>query len=295
MTEPKPSQIQFTEFYIGKERTGLTIGIKEILFSKRNDYQHVQVWETDIFGRMLTLDGLIMLTEYDEFVYHEMITHPALCLLGDAERVLVIGGGDGGTVREILRHAAVAHIDLVEIDQMVIDVSREFFPQLSGGFDDSRLSIHIADGIEFVRNAEENYYDLIIVDSTDPVGIAEGLFGESFCRDCARILTDRGILVIQSESPFDMEFQHTVRDTCLIFRSLFPIAETYLAFIPTYTMGMWSFTMGSKRLHPLKDFNSQQATSLIESFRDELRYYNPEVHQGAFALPTFVRRLLSNS
>jgi spermidine synthase len=288
MGQQKEHQFQYTEFWEG--RTGLTFGLREILFSRQSDFQHVQVLETDAFGRLLTLDGLVMTTDRDEFVYHEMIAHPALCLLTAPRRALVVGGGDGGTVREILRHASIAHVDLVEIDGMVIDVARTFFPRISAALDDPRLSVHVADGIAFVKEAPAGTYDLVVVDSTDPVGIAEGLFGEAFYRDCARILTEQGVLVSQSESPFDRAFQGSIRGAHDLLTRMFARAFTYLAFIPTYPLGMWSFLMATRGLHPLDDYDAAEAARRLAPFADALQYYNPDVHRGAFALPNFVRR-----
>lgn len=286
----KEFQFQYTEFW--EQRTGLTLGVEEILFSKQSDYQHVQVLQTDAFGRLLTLDGLVMLTERDEFVYHEMIAHPALCLLPDPKRVLVIGGGDGGTVREVLRHPGIAHVDLVEIDQVVIDAARAFFPEVSSALDAPRLSVHVQDGIAFVENTPDATYDFVVVDSTDPVGFAEGLFGEAFYRDCARIMTDQGILVSQTESPFDRTFQDSIRDAHDLLGRIFSQAHIYLAHIPTYPTGTWSFTMATRGdLHPLRDFDAGRAAERLAPFADALKYYNPELHRGAFALPSFVRRL----
>ena len=290
MAEQKASQFQYTEFWEG--RTGITFGIERVLFSRQSDFQRVEVFETDVFGRLLTLDGLVMLTDRDEFVYHEMISHPALCLLDRPKRALVIGGGDGGTVREVLRHPGIEHVDLVEIDGLVIDAARQFFPEVSSALDDPRLSVRVEDGIAFVQATEDAVYDLVMVDSTDPVGFAEGLFGESFYRDCARILTHQGILVAQTESPFDRTFRHSIRDAHGLLERIFPQVSMYLAHIPTYPTGTWSFTMATKGLHPLRDFDPARAAHALEGFAADLKYYNPEVHRAAFALPNFVSRML---
>ncbi|MDQ7039933.1 MAG: polyamine aminopropyltransferase [Rhodothermus sp.] len=292
MAAPKQHQLQYTEFW--QERTGLTFGVERILFNRQSAYQHVQVLQTDAFGRVLTLDGLVMLTERDEFVYHEMIAHPALCLLPRPRRVLIVGGGDGGTLREVLRYAEIEQVDLVEIDEVVIEAARTCFPELSVAFEDPRARLHVADGVAFVQGAADAWYDLIIVDSTDPVNFAEGLFGESFYRDCARILTDEGILVTQSESPFDHTFQASIQAAHAMLGRMFAQVHMYLAHIPTYPMGLWSFTLASKRLHPVVDFDPEQAARRLASFADRLRYYNVELHRAAFALPSFVRRLFAD-
>ncbi len=293
MASPKQYQLQYTEFW--QQRTGITFGVERVLFDRQSAYQHVQVWETDAFGRLLTLDGLVMVTERDEFVYHEMITHPALCLLSNPQRVLIIGGGDGGTLREVLRYSTIIQADLVEIDEVVIEASRAFFPSLSVAFDDPRARVHVADGVAFVQQARSATYDLVIVDATDPVDFAEGLFGEAFYRDCARILTEEGILVTQSESPFDPTFQHSIQAAYAMLGRIFGSVHMYLAHIPTYPMGLWSFTLASKRLHPVRDFDPGRAAARIAPFAEQLRYYNPTLHQAAFALPSFVRRLFENA
>jgi spermidine synthase len=290
MQQGKEFRFAFTEYWQG--HSGITFGIEEVLFSQQSDYQHVRVLQTDAFGRLLTLDGLVMLTERDEFVYHEMIAHPALSLLDAPKRVIVIGGGDGGTVREILRHPGIEHVDLVEIDQMVIDVSREYFPAVASALDDPRLNVRVEDGAAFVQNAESAFYDLVIVDSTDPVGFAEALFGEDFYRDCDRILSADGILVSQTESPFDPVFRDSIRAANAFLESIFAHVHLYLASIPTYPMGTWSFTMASKRLHPTGDFNHEAAAERLSVFEDDLQYYNADLHRAAFAHPTFVRRFL---
>lgn len=290
MQQGKEFRFAFTEYW--QSNSGITFGIEEVLFSEQSEYQHVRVLKTDAFGTLLTLDGLVMLTDRDEFVYHEMIAHPALCLLPDPKRVLVIGGGDGGTVREILRHPGIDHVDLVEIDQMVIDVSRKYFPGIASALDEPRLKISVKDGAEFVQRAEDGYYDLVIVDSTDPVGFAEALFGEDFYRDCHRILTDDGILVSQTESPFDPAFRDSIRTANAFLESLFAHAHLYLGSIPTYPMGTWSWTMASKTLNPVDDFDGQAAADRLRAFEDDLQYYNADLHTAAFAHPTFVKRFL---
>lgn len=288
--DAKQHAFAFTEYW--EAQSGITFGVEEVLYSRQSEYQHVRVLQTDSFGRLLTLDGLVMLTERDEFVYHEMISHPALCLLKDPKRVLVVGGGDGGTVREILRHQGIEHVDLVEIDQMVIDVSREFFPAVSSALDDERLSIRVEDGAAFVKNAPSGHYDLVVVDSTDPVGFAEALFGEDFYRDCLRVLTDDGIMVSQTESPFDRTFQESIRAANEFLASLFKHVELYLAYIPTYPTGMWSFTMASKQLHPVRDFDATSAGQRLAPFAGELSYYHSELHRAMFVRPAFVDRFL---
>lgn len=287
----KTFQQSYTEFWRG--RTGISFGVEKVLFDADSAYQRVQVIQTDACGRLLTLDGLVMLTEWDEFVYHEMISHPALCALRRPLSVLVIGGGDGGTVREVLRYAEIERVDLVEIDQMVLDVSREFFPHVSSRLGDERLSIHVRDGIEFVREAESDSYDLVVVDSTDPVDFAEALFGEAFYRDCARILREDGMLVSQSESPFDPFFRDTVTRAVADLSTIFSRVRPYLAHIPTYPMGTWSFIAASQATDIVTDFEVHLARERIAPFAEDLQYYTPDLHTAAFQLPAFVRRMFN--
>lgn len=291
--EHKAFSANYTEYWRG--RTGLTFGVDRVLFDEESEYQRVQVIQTDSCGRLLTLDGLVMLTEWDEFVYHEMISHPPLCVLPHPKRVLVVGGGDGGTVREVLRHRAVEHVDLVEIDGMVLDVARRFFPAVAAEFDNERLSIHVRDGVKFVEQAQDDTYDLIIIDSTDPVDFAEALFGEAFYRDCARILRGEGVLVTQSESPFDPLYQETISRVHAELSSILENVRLYLAHIPTYPMGLWSFNAASRGIDLVDDFDLDRARERIVSFAGDLRYYTPELHQAAFALPAFVRRGLRSA
>ena len=285
----KTFQHQFTEFWDG--HTGLTFGVTDLLHAEETEFQKLMVVETDTFGRLMLLDGLVMLTERDEFVYHEMISHPALCLHADPRRVLIVGGGDGGTAREVLRHASVEHVDMVEIDGAVVAASRRFFPTVASALDDSRLNVRIEDGLAFVKNAPAGAYDLVLVDSTDPVGFAEGLFGKDFYQDCVRILADDGILVSQTESPFDAAFQRQISRAHGLLSGLFAHVAFYLAHIPTYPMGTWSFVMASKAKHPRADFDVDTARARLAPFLGEMRYYNADLHAGAFALPTFVQRL----
>ena len=287
MAEQKSHALQYTEYW--QDRSGITFGIEDVLYSRRSPYQHIQVFETDAFGKLLALDGLVMMTERDEFVYHEMITHPAMCLHRHPRNVLVIGGGDGGTVREVLRYEECQHVDLVEIDAQVLEVSKKYFPSVSSSLDDRRLIIQVRDGVEFIKQAKPEIYDLVIVDSTDPVGFAEGLFGEEFYRDCARVLRDGGILVTQTESPFDDAYKSSILKARRVLGQLFGQTHVYLAHIPTYPMGTWSFTMATEKLHPIDDLDPGRINKRIEPFVEDLRYYNARVHLGAFALPNFAK------
>jgi len=262
----------------------LTIGCRVLktLYREKTQFQEIMIAETLQFGRMLLLDGVIQTTIADEFVYHEMITHVGLNTLEKPRRVLVIGGGDGGSVREILKHKSVEKVTLVEIDGKVIESARAFLPEISCGLNDPRAEVIVDDGIKHVKE-NPNTYDMIIVDSTDPVGPAVGLFGADFYRDVYNALTENGLFVAQTESPFYNRelIPRIIGDV----RSIFPMARFFMASIPTYPGGLWSFTMGSKKYDPLKvDINSIP--------KMETRYYNPEIHSSSFVLPEFVKELV---
>ena len=223
------------EFLIG-------LRIKDRLFHKQSGFQSIEVFQTEGFGRLLTLDGVIMLTERDEFVYHDMMVHLPLCAHPNPRDVLIIGGGDGGTLREVLKHPSVQRADLVEIDEMVVQVSQEFFPTLSVGFDNARTNLFYENGTRFVKN-HPNSYDVILVDSTDPVGPAVALFEETFFRSVSESLRSNGILTIQSGSPFfDGDL---VRSLIHRLCRIFPHVRLYLAPIVTYPGGNWSFSFAA--------------------------------------------------
>lgn len=261
---------------------GITLKIKESLHTERTPYQDLALLDTVQFGRMLVLDGTVQTTERDEFVYHEMLTHVALFTHPEPKRVLVVGGGDGGAIREILKHPSVEKAELVEIDGAVVETSRKYLPEISCALDDPRARVIIDDGVKYVREAHEKY-DVIIVDSTDPVGPAVGLFAVEFYRSVFEALKDDGILVAQTESPFVN--QNVLSHAYQAVASVFPITRLYLASIPTYPSGLWSFTMGSKRHDPLAVLSDRELNF-------ETKYYTPEMGKACFALPRFVQDLI---
>ncbi len=264
--------------------SGLTFKIKETLYSHKSRWQKIDVVETEAFGRVLLLDDLVMLTERDEFVYHEMMAHVPLCSHSCPEDVLIVGGGDGGTAREVLRHDRVKSVTLVEIDEEVIECCRRFFPEVSSELNGgSSVTINIEDGFEFVRNRSDSF-DVILVDSTDPIGPCKKLFSREFYQSIQKALRDDGILVAQSESPFlhgDIQEQ-MIADLC----SIFPIVLMYLVYIPTYPTGMWSFLLASKKFHPIENLQPN-ISNLISA---KTRYYNPRIHESSFALPNFIEK-----
>jgi len=266
------------------DNVGITMKTTKTLFSGKSKFQQLDIVETLEFGRMMLLDGLVMVTERDEFIYHDMIVHPALFTHPKPTKVLVIGGGDGGSIREIMKHPEVELAVLCEIDGLVIEKSIEFLPSIAAEIDGSnpRVKLHVDDGLAYIRD-HQNEFDIILVDSTDPIGPAVGLFEENFYRLVFSALKNDGIMIAQSESPFyHAEIQKNMYQN---LRAVFPIVEMYQAFIPTYPSGFWSFAFASKKYHPITDFDHDRSAKR----KFHTRYYNEDLHLGAFMLPTFAR------
>lgn len=263
----------------------------EILFREKTDFQTVQILDSYRYGKFLTLDDMVMTTEKDHFQYHEMISHTPIFAHGDIRNVLIIGGGDGGGLNEILRHENIEKVTLVEIDEAVVRASKQHLNISQDAFDDPRVDIRYEDGIKFVADSQAGVYDLIVVDGSDPVGPAEGLFTLAFYQDCAKALNDNGVLVAQGESPRFNEPSFCNLNQLL--QTSFGPDNVYvnLFFVPTYPTGMWSFQWGTKGLNP-KDISGKE--SEIEAFTENqnLQYYNADVHTASFALPNFVKTLL---
>ena len=259
-------------------------------YSAQSDFQRIEIFSTPEFGDILVLDDRIMLTQKDEFIYHEMITHVPMAVNPDIKNVLVIGAGDGGTVRELTKYKSVEKIDMVEIDRMVVDACKEFLPTVASKLSDPRVHIFIDDGLRFVRHVE-NKYDLIIVDSTDPFGAGEGLFTTEFYGNCYKALTSDGILVNQHESPFYNTYSKSMKQAHKKILQFFPIVKVYQAHIPTYPSGHWLFGFASKKFHPVNDLDVGKWNRL----GIDTDYYNTRLHKGCFALPTYVtKQLLEN-
>lgn len=256
-----------------------SIQVENVLYESRSAFQLIQVATNPVFGRMLILDNAVQTTEADEFIYHEMLAHPALVAHPRPRRVLIIGGGDGGTLEEVLKHP-VEHVTIVEIDRDVVDVSRAFLPSICGhAFEDRRTRLLIDDGIAFVQQTKEQF-DVILVDSTDPKGPGVALFSDSFYAACVRALTDEGVLVAQSGSYiFQRSLTELVRSR---LRSVFPMAITYWAAIPAYPGVLWSFTCGSKR-HDISALPEGKIADRLGSI--STRYYQPRMHRVALTLP----------
>ncbi len=273
---------------------GIKIRVESILFHEHSDYQEIAVYDTLEFGKVLVLDKAVMFSDKNEFVYHEMLGLVPLFSHKKPERILIIGGGDGGVVRECFKNPFVKHIDLVEIDKKVIDVSKKFFPEIACKLDDERVRILAEDGIEFIKRVdsggrEEEKYDVILIDSTDPVGPAEGLFRRDFYEAAAGALKADGIFAAQTESPFFNK--NLIKDIGKIIREIYEKSSLYLASIPVYPSGLWSFTAGSKK-YDTKVINESYNNFNFTGLESDLKYYSREIHRTSFILPNFIKEIL---
>ncbi|MBU2703255.1 spermidine synthase [Sporomusaceae bacterium BoRhaA] len=263
----------------------LSARIRSTLFSGKSEFQEVMVVDSFEFGRMLVLDGVFQTSIFDEFIYHEMIAHVPLHIHPNPRKVLVIGGGDGGSVREIVKHPAVENVELVEIDGLVVEVSKKYLPEISSALIENhpKLRVNIGDGIQRMKAAKSEY-DVIIVDCSDPIGPGEGLFTYSFYQNVYKALKPDGLFVQQTESPF--YHQPLIKKLHKDIQSLFPITELYLAQIPLYPGGLHSFTIGSKK-YDSKSVNIEKILDL------PYRYYNKDVQQSCFILPNFIKNIIA--
>lgn len=275
----------FTEVY-PKHGSAFSIKVTSKLEEVQSAYQRIEIFDTEWFGRLMVIDGCTMVSDRDNFLYHEMMTHPVLYTHPDPKRVWIIGGGDCGSLREVLRHSEVEKAVQIEIDEQVTRLAEKYFPDLCELNADPRAELLFIDGIKWVRESESSSVDVIIVDSTDPVGPAEGLFNEAFYRECLRCLGPDGILVQQSESPlFHEELIHDMHAT--MQRAGFGSTRTFYFPQCLYPSGWWSGTMACQRALP----EFREAAAASASFGT--RYYNPEIHKAAFATPNFMRDRLS--
>ncbi len=278
----------FTEQHT--EHVRFSIQVDRQIYSAKSDFQRIDIFESVEFGRFLTLDGYMMLTEKDEFIYHDMIVHVPMAVNPNIKKVLIIGAGDGGAVRELTRYSTIEQVDMVEIDEMVVDACRLYLPHTACAFDDPRVNLFFADGLKFVRKPE-NEYDLIIVDSTDPFGPGEGLFTREFYGNCFKALKADGILVNQHESPYYENDAQACQRAHRRIKECFPISQVYQAHIPTYPSGHWLFGFASKKYDPIQDLQQEHWNSL----GIQTQYYNTNLHMGAFALPNYVQALLQSA
>lgn len=296
--EPSPihdPQVERSVWFTDKdENQALSLRYNgEVLFNEVSPFQQVRVFKTHAYGKMLAINNMIMCTERDEYHYHEMITHPIMQMHGNAKNVLVIGGGDGGTIRELFKYD-VEKVTMVEIDDAVIRASKQHLPTVASEFNNPKLNLIVGDGIQFVKDAAPNSFDVIIVDGSDPVGPAKGLFTAEFYGNCRNALKEGGALITQGESPMFHEETFMELNKCL--KGIFGKEQTHtmLFHATTYPSGMWSLQMGVKgHTHPVKNFNADRARQFASA--KKLKYYNHELHTAAFSLPTFVRNMLGES
>lgn len=266
---------------------GLSLDVEgENLYSKKSEFQQVDIFKSKTLGNVLTLDGLMMTTVEDEFFYHEMIAHIPLCSHKNPENVLVIGGGDGGTVREVLKHPSVKNVDLCEIDALVIEASKMFLPSIAGKLDDKRVNIYVEDAIEFIKT-KKNCYDVVLVDSTDPMGPGVGLFTEEFYTNVKESLKKGGIVTPQSESPFANK--NEMKNMYILLKKVFKTVLPYCGPIPTYPGGYWSWAFCSD-----DNDNTIKDTKRAELIEKDAKLYNTKLHNAVFAVPNFVRKIVDN-
>ena len=280
------------EFWFSELHTGnvkLSIKIEKQLFSGESEYQRIDVFDSEEFGKFISLDGEIVFSEKDEFIYDEMVTHVPMAVHPDVRHVLIIRGGDGGVAKELTQYDSIEKIDVVEPDEVLVEVCREHFPELACGLDDPRVNVYYQDGLRFLRNKTEEY-DLIINDATDPFGHTEGLFTKEFYGSCYKALKEDGIMVNQHESPFYAEDAEACKRAHKRIVESFPISRVYQAHIPTYPSGHWLFGFASKKYHPLKNLDETRWN--LRGL--DCRYYTTTLHKGAFYLPAYVEEMLED-
>ncbi|XP_027345998.1 spermidine synthase 2 [Abrus precatorius] len=269
--------------------------VEKILFQGKSEYQNIMVFQSSTYGKVLVLDGVIQLTERDECAYQEMITHLPLCSIPNPKKVLVIGGGDGGVLREVSRHSSVEKIDICEIDNMVVDISKQFFPDVAVGFEDPRVTLRIGDGVAFLKEVPEGTYDAVIVDSSDPVGPAQELFEKPFFESVAKALRPGGVVSTQAESIWlHMDIIENIVTNC---RQIFKGSVNYAwTTVPTYPSGMIGFMLCATEgppvdfKHPVNPIDEKECQKSARP----LKFYNSEMHTAAFCLPSFAKRKIGS-
>ncbi|MDD5937363.1 MAG: polyamine aminopropyltransferase [Clostridiales bacterium] len=263
---------------------------KRQLASFESEFQQIDILETYEYGRVLILDGELFITEKDEFIYHEMITHVPMAVHPKVRNVLVMGAGDGGTIRELCKYDTIESIDMVQVDRDIVRLCKEYMPFTALKLEDERVHIHFEEELRFVRGKKEEY-DLIIVDCADPFGPAEGLFTREFYGNCFKALREDGILINQHESPFYNEHSNSVQKAHRHITTVFPLSTVYQCHIPSYPSGHWLFGFASKKYDPIKDLKEDQWNQLGL----KVRYYNTDLHKGCFYLPNYVKELLGTN
>jgi len=280
-------ELWFTEEHTDDVR--FSIKVEKSLYSKQSKYQNIDVLQTKSFGRMLVLDDSIVISEKDEFIYHEMMVHVPMMVKPDIKRVLVIGGSSGGCVRELIKYDTIEQIDVVEMDEELVQVCKKYFPKIARSFKDERVKQIIGDGLKFVRK-KDDVYDLILVDSTDPFGPQESFFTREFYGHCSRALTEQGIMVTQQESPFYPHTANAMHRAVRRMEELFPEVQLYQAHIPSYPAGYWLFGFASHYDNPVHNVDTRAWLSL----KIKTHYYNEYIHFGSFAIPNYVMEDLEN-
>ena len=280
-------ELWFSDYHT--EKVKVSVKVQKQLFGLQTEFQRIDVFDSDEFGRFLSSDGSIVFSEKDEFVYDEMIVHVPMAVHPHVKKVLVIGGGDGGVARELGYYDEIEQIDVVEPDRVFVEVCKEFFPDNACGLSDERVTVYYEDGLKFLRMKHDEY-DLIINDAIDPLGHTAGLFTKEFYGNCFRALKDDGIMVYQHGSPFYDEDEESCRGMHRKASHSFPISRVYQAHIPTCSSGYWLFGFASKKYHPLRDLND-----IAWNMRGiSCRYYTTTLHKGAFYLPYYVEEMLEN-
>lgn len=282
--EKGTNDLWFTEALEIKRGIATKIKVKKVLEDIKTDFQSLAIFETDSFGKVLVLDGVIQLTEFDESGYQEMIVHPGLCVHPNPKKILVIGGGDGGVVREIVKHPSVEQVDMVEIDEKVIETCKKHIPSLSCELDNPKVKIFYEDGAKFVKEKKAEY-DVAIVDSSDPIGPAKVLFKEEFYKDLYDALNEEGLLITQCESMF--YHKKIIKDVQEKMKKIFPVVSYYYTLVPTYPSGMIGFSFASKK-YKADEFKQER----FDEIKGKLRYYNSEIHKACFVLPEAMKELV---
>ena len=264
--------------------------VKKVLHQEQSPYQKIEVVDTEAVGRLLLLDGKTMVSDLDEFVYHEVMAHIPYMVSRKCKNVLIIGGGDGGVVREFTKHQDIERIDLVEIDERVIEVSKKFFPECTAGLDDPRVNILPQDGFAFIKS-KKNEYDIIIIDSTDPEDFASGLFTSDFYQDVYNALTEDGIMMNQTENPFLDEYG--IKNIYQNMRKSFPIVQSFTAPMSIYPGVFWTFGFSSKT-YSATNLNKEKFVNM-SALERSLKWYNTDWHKGAFAISNFHKRKIGQN